>query len=146
MENKEYICRFCGRVCKNANSLRNHERLCKLNPDRQISYGNKGNMPEHTKAYYKTKIKAKNGDQLDITKYELDEYFKTHLTCEICGKTLDECVKWKSKYSPKHFCIDHDHTTSKFRGVLCSVCNRQLGWYEKNKENINSYLNKGSVV
>ena len=29
-----YICKFCGKVCKNPNSLRNHERLCKLNPNR----------------------------------------------------------------------------------------------------------------
>ena len=26
------ICQFCGKECKNRNSLRNHERLCKLNP------------------------------------------------------------------------------------------------------------------
>lgn len=32
MEN--YICKFCGKLCKNLNSLRNHERLCKLNPNR----------------------------------------------------------------------------------------------------------------
>jgi hypothetical protein len=29
------ICKFCNKLCKNANSHRNHERLCKLNPDRQ---------------------------------------------------------------------------------------------------------------
>lgn len=33
----DYICKFCGKLCKNANSLRNHERLCKANPDRQES-------------------------------------------------------------------------------------------------------------
>lgn len=33
---EQYICKFCGRVCKNANSLRNHERLCKENPDRDL--------------------------------------------------------------------------------------------------------------
>lgn len=33
MEN-DFICKFCGKICKNANSLRNHERLCKLNPER----------------------------------------------------------------------------------------------------------------
>lgn len=36
MEN-EFICKFCGNHCKNGNSLRNHERLCKLNPERQES-------------------------------------------------------------------------------------------------------------
>lgn len=30
-------CKFCSKVCKNSNSLKNHERLCKNNPDRQIS-------------------------------------------------------------------------------------------------------------
>ena len=31
------ICRHCSKECKNENSLRNHERLCKENPDRQLS-------------------------------------------------------------------------------------------------------------
>ena len=35
-----YICRFCGKECKNSNSLRNHERLCKENPNRQIIKSN----------------------------------------------------------------------------------------------------------
>jgi len=29
------ICQYCARECKNDNSLRNHERLCKENPNRQ---------------------------------------------------------------------------------------------------------------
>lgn len=38
---QNYICKYCGRICKNANSKRNHERLCKMNPDydpEKISY------------------------------------------------------------------------------------------------------------
>ena len=30
-----YICKFCNQERKNNNSLRNHERLCKLNPEKQ---------------------------------------------------------------------------------------------------------------
>ena len=30
------ICRFCASPCKNPNSLRNHERLCKENPNRDL--------------------------------------------------------------------------------------------------------------
>ena len=38
------ICQFCGKECKNRNSLCNHERLCKENPDRQnIIYNNFNN-------------------------------------------------------------------------------------------------------
>jgi hypothetical protein len=29
------FCKYCNKECKNGNSLRNHERLCKSNPDRQ---------------------------------------------------------------------------------------------------------------
>lgn len=43
---ESYICKFCGKACKNANSLRNHERLCKLNPNRQESSWTKFNK-EH---------------------------------------------------------------------------------------------------
>lgn len=28
-------CKFCGKTCKNKNSLSNHERLCRSNPDKQ---------------------------------------------------------------------------------------------------------------
>ena len=36
-EEKQFICQYCGKICKNANSHRNHERLCHDNPNRQIS-------------------------------------------------------------------------------------------------------------
>lgn len=32
-------CQFCAKECKNRNSLCNHERMCKLNPNHQISVG-----------------------------------------------------------------------------------------------------------
>lgn len=31
-------CKYCNKECKNTNSLHNHERLCKLNPNRQMTY------------------------------------------------------------------------------------------------------------
>lgn len=31
------LCQYCNKECKNDNSLRNHERLCKKNPNRQIT-------------------------------------------------------------------------------------------------------------
>jgi hypothetical protein len=33
-------CNYCNKICKNDNSLRNHERLCKLNPNRQVLVSN----------------------------------------------------------------------------------------------------------
>ena len=34
------LCKYCEKGCKNDNSQRNHERLCKLNPNRQILTSN----------------------------------------------------------------------------------------------------------
>lgn len=135
-------CQYCNRECKNKNSLIQHEIRCKSNPDRIICYGNKGNMPEHIKSTYNKLIITRDGTKLNITFKELQEYKIIHNKCEICGKSVEESVKWHNKYAPKNLCIDHDHITNKFRGMLCSVCNRQLGWYEKYKNEINNYLNK----
>lgn len=54
--------------------------------------------------------------------------------CMICGKEHTD--------TSKGLHIDHDHSTGKIRGLLCSRCNGALGWYEKCKEKIESYLNK----
>ena len=84
-------------------------------------------------------IKTKNGQTLDITNGELEEYRKTHLVCEICGKV--EKISHNGK-NISRLCCDHDHKTSKFRGLLCCDCNRKLGWYENLENEIKRYLNK----
>lgn len=37
MEEIMLLCQYCSKQCKNGNSLRNHERLCKENPNKQES-------------------------------------------------------------------------------------------------------------
>jgi hypothetical protein len=36
--------------------------------------------------------------------------------------------------------IDHCHSTGRVRGLLCNRCNSNLGWYEREHENIQRYL------
>lgn len=44
---ESFICRFCKQQRKNANALRNHERLCKQNPNRQLTtYEKYGSIPK----------------------------------------------------------------------------------------------------
>lgn len=50
-------CKFCSKVCKNSNSLRNHERLCNSNPNRQVIVSNFINYNEKRK---QLNIKGKN--------------------------------------------------------------------------------------
>jgi len=59
-------------------------------------------------------------------------------TCAICTNTLEHRNNTK-------FCIDHNHTTGKVRGLLCSNCNTALGLLKDNTSNLNNaiqYLNK----
>ena len=173
-------CQFCGKLCKNLNSLTNHERLCKLNPNKQETLFDKGinpldfpvkvcktgalsctssddrlcphcNMWFHkssigghvnkcSKLHKEDRRVVVLGDVLDITVTQLAEYMSKQVTCEICGKTADEANIYKGKYAAKRLCVDHDHETNKFRGLLCSACNRNLGWYENHKKAADKYL------
>lgn len=181
-----YNCKFCNKECKNDNSLRNHERLCKNNPDRQLTpyergldplgnvhkYGSVGlteGNPTYTeiftrqckhcskwfkpaqigghiarcsKAHNEDRYVIVEGTTLDITVPQLLDYMKNHSRCEICGKSVEESVKYAGKEAAKRLCIDHDHSTNKFRGMLCQACNRQLGWFEKYQAEIYSYIKK----
>lgn len=116
-------CQWCDREFKRKSDLGCHITKSHISKDKQY-------------------IKLNNGIELDITNKDLSEYINKHLTCEICGKSVEQVIKYNGKYHSKRLCIDHDHKTNQFRGLLCQACNRQLGWYEKYKDSIDIYLNK----
>lgn len=45
--------------------------------------------------------------------------------CDICA-TEEPCNRWGT------FQIDHCHRTGRFRGMLCSECNKGLGMFQDN--------------
>lgn len=125
-----FTCSFCHAKFPSEDKKAEHEKNCSREKlSRSQIYENKP-------------VLISNGVYIDITRGELEKYRSEHQACEICGRTVDEIVKTTSKFGPHSLCIDHEHSTNRFRGLLCSVCNRQLGWYEKNKEAIEKYLNK----
>src|SRR5437588_8384584 len=55
-----------------------------------------------------------------LTKLEYQEVLvKQHGGCAICGSTP----------GLRPLNVDHDHTTNKVRGLLCSACNSELGMF-----------------
>lgn len=81
MEQK-YTCRYCGKECKNANSLRNHERLCRLNPDRQFTKFSDTEWQKHKTANGGTNqyIKAKQEGREYIISEETRKKLSKHAT------------------------------------------------------------------
>ena len=105
---------------------------------------------KHHKKYKATarkyaKTRNPNKRYFMSVKYRLNipnprEWYETQLIkqnggCAICGN--------KSNLNRSHFCADHDHTTNKVRGLLCSWCNRMIGYAQDNPtllESASNYL------
>lgn len=94
MENITFICRFCGAEKKNGNSLRNHERLCKENPNRQKSalmlYNERGH--EGHNQYTKAR-------DLGLPKPILSEETRRRISEKSKGRKHTE--EWKQKASER---------------------------------------------
>lgn len=59
---------------------------------------------------------------------------------EQCNGQCNICKKKDVK-----LCVDHDHNTNNIRGLLCNNCNRALGFFKDDIENLKramDYLNK----
>ena len=76
----KYVCKFCNDVRKNANSLRNHERLCKNNPNKQ---DNSPSQKTKDKIAESLKNIAKKKRSNEIIKYFLNPVY-----CAKCNKPL----------------------------------------------------------
>jgi hypothetical protein len=82
--------------------------------------------PKHKASIRAIKRKARTGFTADLVERLRD---KQKGFCALCTCVLDV----DNRPSLKGESADHCHTTKSPRGLLCSVCNRTLGWYEKHQ-------------
>jgi protein-arginine kinase activator protein McsA len=89
---------------------------------------------------YKEKIRRIRWKEagIDITFEQYQEMLKEQNSCcAVCGTNVNQFNKG--------MCVDHNHTTGKVRGLLCTDCNRGIGSLKDNKELLQKaldYLNK----
>jgi len=89
MENITFICRFCGSERKNGNSLRNHERLCKGNPNRQRIE----DYTRNEKWYEAMRSFRRNGGT------RIQVHPSGDFTCSFCGQSFSNK---KLEYKTQH--------------------------------------------
>lgn len=89
-------CRFCGRICKNNNSLRNHERLCSCNPNKQVI---KSNFIKYNEWRRENGIKGCNhytkAEINGLPKPEMSEQTRQKLREKSLGRKHSEDTKQK---------------------------------------------------
>lgn len=122
---------FCSHSCAaRFNYQPRTKSFAKCHPDRlltahglckQCYYKEYNNKPEYQLKYRLTAKKSAMKRQFGITyeqwvkMYELQEG-----RCAICKLELAESNEQNAKIST---CVDHDHSTGRVRGLVCSICN-----------------------
>lgn len=98
------VCKFCNKECKNDNSLRNHERLCKANPDKQVS--NMDAAKQASRRNYKCTHCIRSFSLSNLSKHEhsCKDNPSTKKECPVC-RTLFNGNATTCSYacSNKHF-------------------------------------------
>lgn len=85
----------------------------------------------------RTKETKENGLLWSLNRYygmTLEKYYELlkaqNGVCAICGKAETRTRKGVLQ----RLSVDHDHTTGKIRGLLCSLCNVAIGRFEDNPD------------
>lgn len=100
MENKIYVCKFCGKVFTNANALGGHIRGCELNPDKNKIFKefNCQFCGKVIKNNYSALLAHEKSCQDNPSNLELYSPYVYHSVCKRCNKPFIKIYETKKKY------------------------------------------------
>lgn len=90
-------CKFCQKECKNDNSLRNHERLCRSNPNRQKTFFS--DIENQKKISKKRENQYQKAERLGLPKPVLSEEARAKIIAnnKIVNANMSEASKEKRR-------------------------------------------------
>lgn len=112
-------------------------KSCEIKYRKRYNIKNKDKLTKYSKLYQinnKSKIKDR-------------KLFKTYgITLHDYNLMLkhqnNKCLVCKNKFDKNNIpYVDHDHSNSKVRGLLCNGCNIALGWVNDDIDILNSLIN-----
>lgn len=115
---------------KTADHLQNVCKKCKSRMMRAYYANRKINDPTYMPLQRKTAKRNFFEKQLKRFGLTLEQYEALAAKgCCICGAHPDG--EWTSKRNGR-LAFDHDHEGGQFRGLLCEICNRGIGYFKDN--------------
>ena len=104
----------------------------------QYRENNKEKVKHRTKKYQKEYRQTPQGKKVRIisdwkqrglkeTKEKVEELYEIYTTIKLCGACDIELTR-SGKHSATDICLDHCHTTGRFRLMLCRSCNCNDNW------------------
>ena len=128
---------------KNPEKIKEHSRKYRENNPEKVKEQTAKYREEHREKYseynrqYKQTPAGKKSNKLadwkhsglQETKEELDIIYDLYLHQELCYSC--DCILTRNgDNSQDQACMDHDHTTHKFRQICCRACNSHDNWMQ----------------
>ncbi len=77
--------------------------------------------------------------RLDWNEY-LELFYDQNECCAICKRSLSLVSQGRKFNSGGMACVDHCHSTGRVRGLLCAECNKALGGFKDNVQNLQNAI------
>jgi len=130
-------CKLCMKEYRKIFYQTNHKKVDKRNKKYFKEHREEG--LKYRKDYYRSH--KKEAKDLDLKKrfgISLDQYNKIlesqNGVCAVCGN--EEIITYKNYNTGRSLAVDHNHETGKVRGLLCTGCNRGIGFFNNNPERL----------